>query len=132
VLRPPALVTQQGRLLPHFGFQPRSGPPVVGGRARRAGRVVLIAVAGAFRVPAGVRSASACKGRVVLTVSRPSGKRRDLTDATVPLSRSCTYAKLLRVRRVRIGALRSLRLRVAFRGNAVVGASSVTYKLPVR
>jgi hypothetical protein len=132
VLRPPALVTQQGRPLPHFGFQPRSGPPVVGGRARRSGRVVLIAVAGAFRVPAGVRSASACKGRVVLTVSRPSGKRRDLTDATVALSRGCTYAKLLRVRRARIGALRSLRLRVAFKGNAVVGASSVTYKLPVR
>jgi hypothetical protein len=133
VLRPPALVTtQQGSRLPLFGFQPRSKPPVVGGRARRSGRVVLVAVAGAFRVPARLRAASACKGRVVLTVSRPSGKRRDLTDASVRLSRGCTYAKLLRIRRARVGRDRSLRLRVAFKGNAVVGPSSMTYKVPVR
>jgi hypothetical protein len=131
--RPPVAITTSAQpQLPRFGFQPRASPPVAGGAARRQGRFVVVDIAGSFRVPDGVRSASACKGTVVLTVSRPAGKRRDLTDADARLSKKCTYAKLLRVRRTRIGARRSLKLRVAFKGNAVVGASSVTYDLPVR
>ena len=131
--RPPATVTTSAQpQLPRFGFQPRASPPVIGGAADRQGSFVVVDISGSFRVPAGVRTARACKGTVNLTVSKPSGTRRDLTGADVRLSKRCTYAKRLRVRRTRVGTRRSLRLRVAFRGNAVVGASSVTYVLPVR
>ncbi|HTN25765.1 MAG TPA: hypothetical protein VL120_17390 [Solirubrobacteraceae bacterium] len=131
--RPPAVVTTlPQRVLPRFGFQRRSTPPVVGGAARRQGRFIVIDVLGSFRAPAGLRTATACRGTVALNVSKPRGKRRDLTDATVELARNCRYSKRLRVRRTRIGRATSLRLRVAFRGNAVVGASSVTYVVPVR
>ncbi len=131
--RPPAVVTAlPQRVLPLFGFQRRETPPVPGGAARKRGRFVVIDVFGSFRAPAGLKPATACRGKVVLTVSRPAGRRRDLTDATVDLARNCRYAKRLRVRRARIGRATSLRLRVAFKGNAVVGASSVTYVLAVR
>jgi hypothetical protein len=128
----PVVVTQPRRPLPTFGFPPRSKPPVIGGVANRQGSFVVIRVLGAFRPPAGIALRAACTGTVVLTVSRPRGKRRGLGEATAGLSRACAYGKLLRVRRKRIGRATSLRLRVAFKGNAVVGPSSVTYRLPVR
>jgi len=118
--------------LPAFGFQKRTQPPVAGGVAHKDGRFVVLDVFGAFRVPAGVRDAAGCRGRVLLTVSRTTGRRRDLTEATTSLSRTCTYAKRIRVRRSRVGARKSLKLRVAFKGNAVVRASSVTYTVSVR
>jgi hypothetical protein len=132
VTRPlPVVVTNPPRPLPTFGFQPRSQPPVVGGVAKKRGNYVVIRVFGAFRPPAGIPVRAACTGTVVLTVSRPTGKRRGLTEATTGLSRACLYGKLLRVRRSRLGGGTSLRLRVAFKGNAVVGPKSVTYKLRV-
>jgi hypothetical protein len=132
--RPPALVVTPARrrALPLFGFPARSKPPVVGGIARKQGEFVIIKIAGSLRPPTGLTAAIACRGRVVLTVSKARGRRRDLADAAVGLPRTCRFAKQLRVRRTRIGARRSLRLRVAFKGNAVVGASSVTYVVPVR
>jgi hypothetical protein len=132
--RPPAVVVTpvRRRPLPRFGFPARFKPPVAGGVARREGRFVILDVAGALRPPPGVKAASACRGRVVLTVSRARGRRRGLTEAALGLPRTCTFAKRLRVRRTRVGARRSLRLRVAFQGNALVAASSVTYMIPVR
>jgi hypothetical protein len=134
-LRPPAVVVTpppRRPLLPAFGFDDRARPPVVGGAARKSGEFVVIRVDGAFGVPRGLRAAAACSGHVILTVSRASGRRRDLTDATVSLPPTCRYTKQLRVRRSRIGARRTLKLRVAFKGNALIRASSVTYTLPVR
>jgi hypothetical protein len=75
---------------------------------------------------------SACRGRVVLTVMKERGKRRDLTDATVGLAGNCAYRKRLRVRRTRIGPGAAVLLRVAFKGNPFVGASSMTYRVRVR
>ncbi len=130
-LRPPALVVTRTRL-PVFGFPPRAEPPVAGGRARRRGAFVIVTVAGTLRPPAGLTAATACRGRLLLTVSRARGQRRELAYANVGLPRSCRFEKVLRIRRPRVGGRRSLRLRVAFKGNAAVGASSVTYVVPVR
>jgi hypothetical protein len=123
---------QRPPLKPTFTFPPKSRPPVVGGVARRRGRFVRIDVSGSLTPPAGVRAAAACTGSVALTVSKPRGKRRTLTRGSARLSRTCRYKKLLRVRRSRIGTLRSLKLTVAFTGNVAVAASSVTYAVPVR
>lgn len=132
--RPPAVVVTptRRRTLPLFGFPERSKPPVAGGVASKQGGFVILEVAGSLRPPKGLTPANACRGRLVLTVSRPRGRRRDLTEAALGLPRTCTFAKRLRVRRTRVGRRRSLRLRVAFKGNALVGASSVTYAVPVR
>ena len=130
-LRPPALVVTRTRL-PVFGFPPRSKPPVAGGSARRRGAFVIVAVAGTLRPPAGLTAATACRGRLLLTVSRARGQRRELAYANVGLPRSCRFEKVLRIRRTRVGGRKSLRLRVAFKGNAAVDASSVTYVVPVR
>jgi len=117
---------------PTFTFAPKSKPPVIGGAARKRGRFVRIDVSGSLKRPAGVASAAACKGKVALTVSTPKGKKRTLTSATATLSKKCRYKKLLRVRRSRIGTLRSLKLKVAFKGNPAVAASSVTYTVRVK
>ncbi|MEA2232816.1 MAG: hypothetical protein QOD83_2632 [Solirubrobacteraceae bacterium] len=117
---------------PTFVFPPASRPPVVGGAARKKGKFVRINVSGSLKPPAGVSSARACTGKIALTVSKPKGKKRTLTSATATLSKTCKYKKLLRVRRTRIGKLKSLKLKVAFKGNVAIGASSVTYTVPVR
>jgi hypothetical protein len=65
-------------------------------------------------------------------VSKPKGRKRTLARGTARLSKRCTYKKLLRIRRSRIGTLRSLKLKVAFKGNAAVAASSVTYTVRVK
>jgi hypothetical protein len=132
--RPAPLVVSppRRRPLPVFGFPSRRRPPVVGGAARKHGDFIVLGVVGALRPPARLPAAVVCRGRVVLTVRRAHGQRRDLTEAAVGLPRSCAFAKRLRVRRARVAGRRSLRLRVAFKGNALVGASSVTYVVPIR
>ncbi len=130
---PSVVVTPpQRRRLPAFGFVAKATPPVVGGFARKQGRFVIFDVLGSLRRPTGIKAAAACTGRIVFTISRPTGRRRDLTTADSRLSKTCGYAKRLRVRRTRIGSRRSLKLRVAFKGNAVIRASSATYTVPVR
>jgi hypothetical protein len=133
-LRPPALVVSPERRppLPPFGFPPRGSPPILGGAARRQGDFVVLGVIGVLRPPPRFPAAVVCRGRLVLTVSRGRGKRRALAEAAVGLPRTCTFLKRLRVRRSRVSGLRSLRLRVAFQGNAFIGASSVTYVVPIR
>ncbi len=117
---------------PTFGFAPRSRPPVVGGAARRRGRYVVVNVSGSLKPPAGLGLATACGGRIALTVAKLRGRRRTIATATTSLSRTCRYRKRIRIRRARVGSARSLKLRVAFKGNAVMGASSVTYTVRVR
>jgi hypothetical protein len=118
--------------LPKFTFPSASKPPVVGGVARRRGAFVVIRVSGSLKPPSGVSRSAACTGRMAVTVSKPKGSKRTLTKGSATLSSTCKYKKTLRVRRTRVGKLKSLKLKVAFRGNAVIRASSFTYTVPVR
>jgi hypothetical protein len=93
---------------------------------------VRIDVSGSLKRPAGVGAVVACRGKVALRVSKPRGRKRTLARSTATLSKRCTYKKLVRVRRSRVGRLRSLKLEVAFKGNTAVAASSVTYTVPVK
>lgn len=117
---------------PAFIFPSKSKPPVIGGAARKNGKFVSINVSGSLKPPPGVSSAVACTGKVALTVSKPKGKKPTLTKGTTTLSKKCVYKKVLRVRSSRVGKLKSLKLKVAFKGNAVIRASTVTYTVPVK
>jgi len=93
---------------------------------------VQIKVSGSFKRPSGVSAALACKGTVALTVSKTSGRKPTLAKGTAKVSSTCKYKKTLRVRKTRVGRSKRLKLKVAFKGNSVIRASSVTYTIPVR
>ena len=115
--------------LPTFTLPSSSNPPVAGGAATRKGRFVRVKVKGKLTPPSGVPSAQACAGRVTATLLK--GKKK-LVSKKIKLRKNCRYKKTLKVKRKKVGKAKSLKLRIAFGGNATIGKSKATYTVPVR
>ena len=54
------------------------------------------------------------------------------TARTAKLTKSCRYAKTIRVGRGKVGRSRSLRVRIRFGGNTALRAASKTYTVRMR
>lgn len=106
-----------------------SNPPITGGGATRKGKYIVLRVKGRLGVPAGVDKAAACQGTMSISVYK--GKKR-LVGKTTKVKSNCGYKKTIRVKRKKVGKAKKLKLKVAFRGNSVLGKLSSTYKVKVK
>jgi photosystem II stability/assembly factor-like uncharacterized protein len=104
-------------------------PPVAGKVARKKGKYVVIKVRGRIGVPAGIAHSAACRGTMSLSIYK--GKKRIGAKKTKVRS-SCRYAKTVRARRSRVGRAKRIKLKVAFKGNAVLAPLSSTYSIKVK
>lgn len=114
--------------VPTFSF---SGPGnsataiIIGDRVRIRAR-------GTIKPPAGVSVAAACKGKVRLVVKK---KRKTLARrrAALKLKRGkCRFGRTIFIARSRVGNSTRLRLKVRFRGNAVLRAGQTTKTLVIQ
>jgi hypothetical protein len=103
--------------------------PLIGGVAKKSRRYITLKVRGRYTLPPGLTQAQACHGPVVFRVRK--GKKL-LAKRTTTLSRTCGYAKTIRLKRSQVGRARKLTLEVAFAGNNVLAASDNKYSVRVR
>jgi hypothetical protein len=100
--------------------------------AKIVGNRVRVRARGTIRLPAGA-SLSACSGKVKLTVKR---KRTTLAKRSAKLKRKngkCRFGKTIFIKRSKVGrSTTRLRLKVSFRGNAVLKAGSTTKTLVIK
>ena len=125
---PPPGGTTGPTAVPTFSF---SGPGN-GATAVIIGDRVRVRMRGTIRPPAGVSVSSACKGRVRLILKK---KRKTLARTRARLkirSGRCRFGKTIFIARRRAGAGTRLRLKVRFRGNAVLRAGQTSKTLIVR
>jgi hypothetical protein len=106
-----------------------SKPPLVGGAAKKSRRYITLKVRGRYRLPPGLTQAQACHGQVVFRVRK--GKKL-LVKRTTTLSRTCGYAKKIRLKRSKVARARKLTLEVAFAGNNMLAASDTKYSVRVK
>jgi hypothetical protein len=100
--------------------------------AKIVGNRVRIRARGTIKLPAGAPR-SACSGKIKLTVKR---KRTTLAKRSAKLKRKngkCRFGKTIFIRRSKVGrSTTRLRLKVSFRGNAVLKAGSTTKTLVIK
>ena len=103
--------------------------PKGGATAKIVGKRVRVRARGTVTLPAG----ASCSGKVKLTVKRP---RTTLAKRTAKLTRKsgkCRFGKTIYIKRSKVGlSTTSLRLKVSFRGNAVLKAGSTTKTLVIK
>jgi hypothetical protein len=119
---------------------PPSGPTITpkisfpkgGATAKIVGNKVRVRARGTIKLPAGAPR-SACKGKIKLTVKR---KRTTLAKRSAKLKRKkgkCRFGKTIFIKRSKVGrSTTRLRLKVSFRGNAVLKAGSTTKTLVIK
>jgi hypothetical protein len=137
---PPAgggTTTPSGGGKPSGGGSKRSLPVSFTGPGSRlsakiVGNRVRIRARGTIRLPAGAPR-SACSGRLKLAVKR---KRTTLATRRAKLKRRngrCRFGKTIFIKRSKVGRkTTSLRLKLSFRGNAVLAAGSTTKTLVIK
>jgi hypothetical protein len=87
---------------------------------------------GTIKPPAGVSTAAACNGKVLLTIKK---KRKTLHKSRAKLklkSGKCRFGKTVHLKRSKVGKARRLRLKVRFPGNSVLKAGQTTKTLVVK
>jgi hypothetical protein len=97
--------------------------------AKIVGRKVRVRMRGAVKPPKGVSLASACSGKIKLTLKK---KKKKLATRTVKLKLKkgkCRFAKTVLVPRKKVGNATKLRLTVRFQGNRVLKAGQKRYTL---
>lgn len=124
-----ALSSDADSLLSKATLAPSTQPPVSGKAAKRVGKYVVFKVNGRIGVPPGISKSDACKGRVNLSVYK--GKKR-LAASRATVESTCKYRKTVKVKRSKAGTAKSLKLKVAFKGNTVLAPLSSTYKVKVK
>lgn len=100
--------------------------------AKIVGNRVRVRARGTIRLPAGAPR-SACKGKVKLTVKR---RTTTLAKRNAKLKRKngkCRFGKTIYIKRSKVGrSTTRLRLKVSFKGNAVLKAGSTTKTLVIK
>jgi hypothetical protein len=100
--------------------------------AKIVGNRVRVRARGTIRLPAGAPR-SACKGKVKLTVKRKSTTLAKRNAKLKRKSGKCRFGKTIYIKRSKVGrSTTSLRLKVSFKGNAVLKAGSTTKTLVIK
>ncbi len=127
---PTTTTTPPKATLPTPTLSSPSKPPLAGKVAQVRGRYVVFKVRGRLGLPAGLSRKAACNGRMSVSVYK--GKKR-LKRKVVTVGPRCGYKTTVRVKRSKVGRrTKRLKLKVAFRGNAVLGRLSSTYRVRVK
>jgi hypothetical protein len=100
-----------------------------GASARGSGGRVSVRIRGRLNIPAGISPATACQGKVFLTVKRG---RRTLASRNATVRPSCRFSKTVTLPRGRVGGARRLTVVVRFGGNAQLGLRTKTLHVRVR
>jgi photosystem II stability/assembly factor-like uncharacterized protein len=100
--------------------------------AKIIGNRVRVRMRGTIRPPAGVSTASACNGKVRLTIKK---KRKTLHKSRARLKLKngrCRFGKTVFIKRSKVGKASRLRLKIRFPGNSVLSAGQTTKTLVVK
>jgi hypothetical protein len=97
-------------------------------KATIKGKQVRFAIKGRLTLPSTVAAAQGCKGTVTLQIRKGTRTR---ASKKVKLSPGCVFRATITVKRSRLGTAKP-KLRVAFGGNAAVGAAARTYTVKIR
>jgi hypothetical protein len=97
---------------------------------KKAGRYFTFKVKGTLLVPAGVAKSAVCPKQNGMKVRIKKGKKT-IKNVRANLSKTCSYAKTIKVLRKSIGKAKSVTVVLEYPGNAVVGRSLRSFKKKV-
>jgi len=105
-------------VVPQPAFERKTAKLSAKVKSRRKGRGVTFTVSGKLELPAGVRKADGCAGRVTIRIK--AGKRT-IANRRDELSKDCRYKKEVTFRKPRLfGDARKVRIFAVFEGNKVL------------